>query len=456
MADGMDARGWRGRVVLLALLVVAALAPARVPSASTGPAAAWTDAIEVASGAAFRGPWRMNDSVFDFVDDPAVAVDARGQVGVVWADHSRKDLLFQRYGPGGKGQLDAPVNVSRSPRTFSWLPRLALAADDPVAVHVLWQEIVFSGGSHGGEIFFARSVDGGRTFSDPVNLSNSPAGAGKGRLTARHWDNGSLDLAVGPQGRVHVAWTEYEGRLWYRRSADGGARFSAPVLVAGGEGANPARAPALALDDRGAVHLAWTVGEDGAADIRMASSRNGGRSFGKPRIVAPSPGHADAPKLAVDSKGTVHLVYAERAAGPSGRRHVRYTRRLDGVDAFEAPRTISAPPGPRDGGAGFPALSLDGQDRVYAIWELFPGGSGRPRGIGFTHSTDGGTAFVPASVVPGTADPAGGFNGSQQGLLMRKLAVNAGGAIAVVNSTFQANEASRVVLVRGQVGGGRR
>jgi hypothetical protein len=53
-------------------------------------------------------------------------------------------------------------------------------------------------------------------------------------------------------------------------------------------------------------------------------------------------------------------------------------------------------------------------------------------------------------VVPGSVDPALGFNGSQQGLLMRKLAVNQAGAVAVVNSTFKRNEQSRVWLWRGQ------
>jgi hypothetical protein len=35
-------------------------------------------------------------------------------------------------------------------------------------------------------------------------------------------------------------------------------------------------------------------------------------------------------------------------------------------------------------------------------------------------------------------------------LLMRKLAVNEAGAIAVVNSTFRANETSRIRLFRGR------
>jgi hypothetical protein len=51
------------------------------------------------------------------------------------------------------------------------------------------------------------------------------------------------------------------------------------------------------------------------------------------------------------------------------------------------------------------------------------------------------------------ADAALGFSGSQQGLLMEKLAVNAPGAIAVVNSTFKGNETSHIWLFRGQAAG---
>ena len=435
----------RGLFVLLAVALIAAPAPRQAGASGV----TWEEKIEVASGGAYRGPWRMNESEFHYVDDPTVAINEQGFVGVAWADQSRQDIFFQIYEPDGKRRFEEPVNVSGSPRIFSWLPRMVIASGDARDVYILWQEIVFSGGTHGGEIFFARSTDGGKTFSDPINLSNSIAGDGKGRLTRRRWHNGSLDLAMGPEGDLYAAWTEYEGNLWFSRSADGGETFSDPLRIAGGD-AKPARGPSLAVASEGAVYLAWSVGEDKAADIRFARSDDDGRSFGEPRIVFESGGHADAPKLAVDGKGTVHLVYAESAAGPFRRYHVRYTRLIDGEDTFEEPRKIEGAHGEQFESVSFPALSLDGEDRLCVIWELFPNWRARPRGLGFTYSSDGGETFATPSIVPGTADPALGFNGSQQGLLMRKLAVNEAGAIAVVNSTFRANDTSRIRLFRGQ------
>lgn len=431
------------------LLLVAALIMACALGQTNLLEITWDEKIEVASGDAFRGPWHMNESEFHYVDDPTVAINQEGVVGVAWADQAYKDILFQIYEPDGEKRLKEPVNVSRSPRIFSWFPRMVIASGDAGKVYILWQEIVFSGGSHGGEIFFARSTDGGKTFSDPINLSNTTAGAGKGRLTRRLWHNGSLDLIMGPSGNLYAAWTEYEGALWFSRSTDGGKRFSDPIRIAGGNGAAPARGPSLAVDVEDVVYLVWTVGEDPAADIHFAKSADRGRSFGEPQTVFESSGHSDAPKIAVDGKGTVHLVYAESPAGPFRRYHIRYSRSNDGRRMFEKPREISGWQTEQFESVNFPALSLDGEDNLYVIWELFPSQASYPRGLGFTYSSDGGRTFVSPSVISGSDDPEFGFNGSQQGLLMRKLAVNEAGAIAIVNSTFKMNETSYIWLFRG-------
>lgn len=443
------ARIRRGSFALLAVALIAAPAPGR-----TDPAAVtWEGKIEVASGGGFRGPWRMNDSQFHYVDDPALAINDEGIVGVAWADQSRQDIFFQVFGPDGNKRLEAPAKVSASPRVFSWLPRIVIGPGDAREVYALWQEIVFSGGTHGGEILFARSRDGGKTFDAPLNLSNTIAGDGKGRLTRRYWDNGSLDLAQGPDGDLYAAWTEYEGGLWFSLSTDGGNGFSDPVRVAGGPD-KPARGPSLAVGAGGTLYLAWTVGEDEAADIRFAGSADGGRSFGEPRIVHESKGHGDAPMIAVDARGTLHLVYGESPAGPFQRYHIRYTRLEAGERAFEEPREISSPQSDRFESLGYPALGLDGQDNVYVLWELFPRRQHYSQGLGFTVSGDGGRTFQPPSVVPGSFDPARGFNGSQQGSLMRKLAVNGPGAVAVVNSTFRRGQGSGIWLYRGEAAGG--
>jgi len=182
------------------------------------------------------------------------------------------------------------------------------------------------------------------------------------------------------------------------------------------------------------VYLAWTVGDDGSADIRVARSEDGGATFAKPLIVERTAAYSDAPKLALQGE-TLHLVYAEN-------RGIRYTRSHDRAASFAAPRRLAR----RD--AGFPSLDVDRHGSVYIVWERFAEHRHRPRGLVFTVSRDSGRRFTPPALVPQSADPHGRWNGSFQGLLMKKLAVNGHGTLAVVNSALKDGDSSRVWLVR--------
>lgn len=395
-------------------------------------------AVEVARGEAHRGAWQQNESDFRYVDDPTVDVGTDGDAVVAWVDQARKDVFLRRYGRDGTKRWDNAVNVSQSGATFSWLPRVSVDRKDPNDVAILWQEIIFSpGGSHGGEIMFARSTDGGRTFTAPSNLSSSKEGDGKGRLTAKEWHNGSLALARDDRGGVYVAWTEYEGALWFRRSNDRGKTF-APRVRVGGDAAAPARAPSLAVAGN-AVHLAWAIGENPRADIHVATSTDGGNSFGGARVVGASEGHSDAPTLAVDDNGTVHLAYAESAGGPHAQYDVRYSRRTKDKSEFEAPRSIAG-----SGNAHFPQLAA-AAGRVHLLWDHYEGDGAYPRALLLIQSSDGGATFSKPERV--FSSPAKTFSGSQQGLAS-KLAVSSSGELAIVNSTFRPKQSSEVWLVR--------
>jgi hypothetical protein len=437
------------RLLPYCIVVVSLAITASVTLADALPWIRWDGVTEVATGRGEKGPWQQNASRYDYVDDPTVAIDAAGAIAVAWVDQKNKDVFFQKFSTDGVRQ-GATINVSRNPATFSWLPRIVTAPDAPQKIYLLWQEIIFSGGSHGGDILFARSEDGGASFSAPLNLSNSIGGDGKGRIDRGTWSNGSLDVANGANGALYAAWTEYDGMLWFARSIDGGKTFSRPQKLAG-DANHPARGPALAIGPNQAVYLAWTVGEDPAADIRVAQSRDGGATFSQPHIVGAGTGYADAPKLAVDAEGTLHLVYAESSTGPFGRYHIRYTQSTAGAGKFGAPRAISAPAPNAMTGAGYPALAIDAQGRLCVMWEVFPDSASGPQGLTITFSRDGGDSFTPPMLVPGSSNPAAGTNGSHQGLLMKKLAVDRAGRIAIVNSSLKLNDRSRVWLMRGHL-----
>jgi hypothetical protein len=192
------------------------------------------------------------------------------------------------------------------------------------------------------------------------------------------------------------------------------------------------------------------VGEDLRADIRVARSSDGGRTFGQPRRVARTSGYSDAPKIAVDSTETVHVIHAESAGGPFDRYHIRYTRSRDRGVTFEPSRAISATALVGNTSAAFPALALGANDHVVVMWEVYPDYREPPRGLALAISRDAGQTFGAPVHIPASADAHGGFNGSLQGRLMRKLAVSRAGDIAAVNSSFEEGANSRVWLMRAE------
>jgi hypothetical protein len=193
------------------------------------------------------------------------------------------------------------------------------------------------------------------------------------------------------------------------------------------------------------------MGEERDADIHFAVSSDAGLTFDEPRVLVQSSGHSEAPKIAADGKGTVHLVYAESPAGPLQQYHIRYTRSEEDENGFAELTGISGTHSEKFESVNFPYLDLDGSGNLYLLWEIFPERGIHPQGLGFTFSSAGGRTFAPPVVVPGTLDPELGFNGSQQGLYMNKLAVNGAGDVAVVNSTFKPDESSHIWLIRGRV-----
>lgn len=420
---------------------------------------AWQEPLVIATGNAHAGPWRINDTELHYVDDATVDLRDDGALSVAWVDNEQQELFFQRYDSHHTNneliaQSEPPINISRSPGIFSWLPRILFTKNEQV--YVLWQEIIFSGGSHGGEIFFSHSEDGGDSFTEPLNLSSTTAGAGKGRLTEEKWDNGSLNFILGHGGEIFVTWTEYEGGLQFRRSLDGGRRFHKAIQVNRNDQL-PARAPTLALSPDGIIYLAWAVGEDKHADIHVAVSHDKGQSFSEPRVARESNSHADTPALAIDPAGNIHLVYAER---PPGRQQfaVRYLALDEAGKTTAEPRDLS-PHTDGEGGARAPAIGVDGENRVYVIWEHHPDATRFARGLGFAVSSDAGLTFTEPRMIPGSApgsvtnnnDSSMAANGSLQGQLARKLAVNNKGEIAVVNSHFHLGEQSLVLLIRGKL-----
>src|SRR5579859_6487854 len=63
-----------------------------------------------------------------------------------------------------------------------------------------WDVLYYGGDPKNGDLFFVRSADRGKTFSEPLRV-NSQAGSALALGTIR-----GGQMALGANGRVHVAW----------------------------------------------------------------------------------------------------------------------------------------------------------------------------------------------------------------------------------------------------------
>ncbi len=172
------------------------------------------------------------------------------------------------------------------------------------------------------DIRLIRSTNGGINWSTPVIVaSNSTNGQGS-------------DPAIGPNGEVYVAWTNYSfNRTYFNKSTDGGLTFGTPQTVSTGTQAiipfsqtGPTTFPSIAVDISGGprngyVYVTWCDGRNGDADIFMIRSTDQGTTWSSPVRVNNDPvsnGKCQAwPWIAVNDQGLVSIVFYDTRNTPN-------------------------------------------------------------------------------------------------------------------------------------------
>ena len=189
-----------------------------------------------------------------------------------------------------------------------------VAVDERGTIHLVY----FRGEPAHGDISYVRSTGG--TFSRPIRV-NHQSGSAIATGTVR-----GAQIAVGRNGRVHVAWNgsgiavpkvqSGTGPLMYARLDDAGKDFEPERNIIqkayGIDGGS-----AVAADREGHVYVAWHApgpGEQGEANRRVwvARSSDEGRTFeGETPVSEPSTGACGCCALGAfaDTRATLYLLY---------------------------------------------------------------------------------------------------------------------------------------------------
>jgi hypothetical protein len=235
---------------------------------------------------------------------PRIAVDSNEAINVVWLDTSGAlpRVAFVRS-TDSAATFSAPLDVSRS-AGGAIDPDIAL--DPGGAINVVWEDSA----SGSGQIMFARSVDGGQTFTEPVLVST-----GQSKATEAH-------VAIDSLGRIYVSWIGWNNedlQAFLSRSTDGGRSFSVPINVSNNPDGRTHK-PVLAASGN-IVYLSYQNGDiffqgeiQRHAQVFLVKSEDAGLSFSDSVQVSNadnSRGRAHSPAMAFDSTGRLHVVWID-------------------------------------------------------------------------------------------------------------------------------------------------
>ncbi|MBI4988694.1 MAG: exo-alpha-sialidase [Rhodocyclales bacterium] len=316
-------------------------------------------------------------------EKPALAVGAAldGE-GRLWLARVENRLLVVSHSTDGGRSFSPPVAVTPQPEAVTAdaenRPKIAVGADG--IVHVTWTQNL--GKPMTGHIRYARSTDGGRSFSLPVIL-NDDRQVISHRFDALAVDDQRKSLWDG-RGRVAVAWLDARGRsgrtankspqtdvgVYAALSQDGGARFAPNHRVA--DHSCQCCRTALTWTAAGPIAFWRHVFGRNIRDFAIADL-NGGpvlRVTDDEWEIDGCPHHGGG--IAVDGRGNLHIVWFTNGEKRKGIFHRRIAQTDFSKSASRLDMSAPLPLGDPARQAGHPAVVAQG-DRVLLAWREFDG-----------------------------------------------------------------------------------
>lgn len=177
-----------------------------------------------------------------FASGPDIVADTAGGLHAVFAVAVNEGRgVYYTRSAGGEAWGPASRVFDAAGAGWMGVGQPHLAADHRGVLHVAWVQAhpLASGPPEGA--YYARSLDGGETWSEPVEVAPGAYG----------WPQ----VVTTDEGRVHLLWQEVNGQgtCWHRLSSDAGQSWMRPERIPGFSNVSaPVR---LIADGDGALHL---------------------------------------------------------------------------------------------------------------------------------------------------------------------------------------------------------
>ncbi len=281
--------------------------------------------------------------------EPAIASHGSGNVSIAFlaslTNGAVHNVLFSTL--ESNQSWTKPIDVSNNASNCSH-PNIAIEPGG--TIDLIWTGTNVGTGVE--DIFLARSVDGGKHWTEPKNISRTGAAM-------------DSDLAVGPDNSIHIVWQSKasgtnSSNIFYTCSTNGGTTWSKAENVSN----TPKRAmqPAIAVDDSGLANVCWLDSRSGEQRPDVFYIRRLGGSWTTPLNISDSPRLSAHPGLACGPKGKVYIIWVD---------HSRKEKSPDiwcavgnKKERFAKPINISDSPGV----SSQPAIAADDRGRVVVVW----------------------------------------------------------------------------------------
>jgi hypothetical protein len=263
--------------------------------------------------------------------DPWLTVTRDGAVHAIWLGHDgggvdlNAEIAYARSTDGG-ATWTTPVAIHAPgdcpPNTPFCLDKPMIAAGPVPGAPSKEALRAFYSSESGGGMRMRTSLDGGKTWSDPITAIEGAYGT----------------VAIDGKGRTHIAvamaepkgpaaFGSPENTVAYTVSTDG-KTFGKPITITAAGESIPFYFvnPAIAVDDRGGwIYIAYAAGTpDGKWDIQLVASHDGGKTWKHSKLNDDaSCGNHMVPNLAIAGDGTLHAMFYENRGGAG---HVAYVR----------------------------------------------------------------------------------------------------------------------------------
>jgi hypothetical protein len=318
---------------------------------------------------------------------PQLSVGTDGHVALAWA---AKGELYCCYGEPGDQQNFLRVHHMYEKLRYSVGlrrgPRVALLDGDHVVLTAIGGE---KGGGNDGDVWAWRNAPEKLAWHKALRI-NSVAGSAREGLHA---------LARSAQGEVYCAWIDLRSgkpQVFGALSKDAGKSWENEGPVSREVEICPCCAPSVAFDGQGSVCVMWRGVSEGARDMQLARSANGGKAFDAASKLGTGTWKLDAcpmdgGALAVSADGKLSAVWRRErsvfsasdassetligtgeqpwiAGGALAWLEKRGSKLLVLLPGAQEPQTL-------DSSANDPVLAArpDGKGALYAAWETGEG-----------------------------------------------------------------------------------